>query len=153
MKKHLAPIGLHGICLISLFAITSLSFSISGKISSISHEIKGTYTSIVHLPLLNGAWLHRVRVKGKQEHLGIYECLCGESPEDMLNRIATQTDFEAGMRHFLAQQFEEAIQAFTAVLQSDPQDKVATKFLERTRHYLQNGVPEEWNGVELMEDK
>lgn len=98
-------------------------------------------------------YLGRVRVKGKQEHLGIYECLCGESPEHLLKRIATQADFEAGMRLFLAQQFKEAAWAFCKVLHSDPQDKVAAKLLERTHHYLQTGVPKEWNGVELMEEK
>ena len=93
-------------------------------------------------------YLGKVRVKGKKEPLGIYECLAGEEPENLATKLQTQEIFEKGLRHFWAKEFAEAAGEFNTLLKKDPDDQVAERFLKKASRYILEGVPEGWDGVE-----
>ena len=95
-------------------------------------------------------YLGKVRVKGKKEPVGIYECYDAESSELLKKRLRSSDDFESGLRHFFAKEFSQAATAFAKVLQSNSQDNVAQMFLHKSKHYMDKGTPDEWDGVEVM---
>lgn len=70
-----------------------------------------------------------VHVKGKREEIAVYEVLDGE-PEEMVQlKLATQADFEAGLRLYHEGQHAEASNHFGQVLQQHPEDTAAQFYL------------------------
>jgi len=39
------------------------------------------------------------------------------------------------------------------VLQRNPKDEAARLYLQRAAHYMVNGVPEDWEGTQVMLEK
>lgn len=98
-------------------------------------------------------FLGKVRVKGKREAIGIYECFDGD-PSPMIERkLDTLSQFQEGRTYYLDGRFKEAMEAFEGVLRNNPEDATTQLFLNRIAHYLTHGKPEGWTGVELMEEK
>ena len=98
-------------------------------------------------------FLGKVRVKGKREAIGIYECFDGD-PSPMIERkLDTLSQFQEGRAYYLDGRFKEAMEAFEGVLRNNPEDATTQLFLNRIAHYLTHGKPEGWTGVELMEEK
>ncbi|MGH7456223.1 MAG: hypothetical protein ACRENG_33030 [bacterium] len=63
---------------------------------------------------------------------------------------ATQADFERGMQKYFAKEFAAAVQCFERVLAVNASDTTAKLFFTRAAHFLAQGVPEGWDGVEAM---
>jgi predicted ATPase/class 3 adenylate cyclase len=98
-------------------------------------------------------FLDRVVVKGRSEPISVYEVLDGE-PESVMNlKLATQANFEKGMRRYQAKNFEEAEHFFNEVLQVHPGDKAALLYVERVSRFRKEGVPEGWDGVTVLTEK
>jgi two-component system sensor histidine kinase ChiS len=95
-------------------------------------------------------YLGQVQVKGKKEPIGLYECFDGDPPEIVEKKLKTKADFEAGLQHFFAREFPEAVTAFNKVLKINPEDHPARFFLHKASTYTVEGVPEDWTGVEVM---
>ncbi len=57
------------------------------------------------------------------------------------------------MNCYMDQRFENAIQQFQAIIDTDPEDSTSTFFMENALKYLKNGVPENWTGAEEMLSK
>ena len=98
-------------------------------------------------------YLGKVQVKGKKEPVGIYECINGDIPEMMEQKLSTMVEFEKGLSYFFAKEFPEAAGAFNKVLKSCPMDETARLFLNKASAYTIKGVPEDWTGVEVMSTK
>lgn len=86
----------------------------------------------------------RVRVKGREDPVAIYEPLCEGRPADRLRARAEA--FRAAQEAFYARRFEEAAVAF-APLAEDQGDPLARVFLERVTHFRHHPPPEDWDGV------
>lgn len=98
-------------------------------------------------------FLGRVRVKGKREAVGIYECFDGDPPQLAAQKRRALALFRQGQEDYLSGSFREAMVAFEEALRISPEDATARLFLNRIAHYLTHGSPEGWTGVELMEEK
>ena len=98
-------------------------------------------------------YLGKVQVKGKKEPVGIYECINGDVPELMEQKLQTMVDFERGLSHFFAKEFPEAAGAFNQVLKGSSADYTARLFLNKASQYTIEGVAEGWTGVEVMDVK
>ena len=94
----------------------------------------------------NLRYLGKVRVKGKKEPVGIYECYDGDAPQMIRHKLSSLSDFEKGLEYYFARDFAVASAAFDRVVKDNP-DKL---FLNKSAHYIHERVPEEWTGVELM---
>ncbi|MEZ4829974.1 MAG: response regulator [Bacteroidia bacterium] len=101
----------------------------------------------------NCRYLGRIQMKGKQEALGIYECLDGEPAEIRDKKLFTYTDFQAGLDAFLLGNLNESLNHFKVVTETHPEDLTARRFLGRIAFFQKNGLPEGWTGVEAMEEK
>ena len=62
----------------------------------------------------------------------------------------TKASFEEGLRLYYERKFSEASVQFNQVLQKNPEDKAARIYLERSAHYMVNGVPDDWTGAEAV---
>ena len=98
----------------------------------------------------NVRFLGRVKLKGKKEPLGIYECFDGDIPASIEMKQQSLPHFIAGMDHYLSKRFEKAASEFEKVLEIHQEDRTAQFFLNKTTSFLNNGVPEDWTGVEVM---
>ena len=98
-------------------------------------------------------YLGQVMVKGKKEDIGIYDFFEGDLPEVRELKEKTLADFEAGLRCYYQRDFDASLQFFKKVLQVNPDDTAAELYLSHCRNYLIEGIPEDWNGVEMMLSK
>jgi two-component system sensor histidine kinase ChiS len=98
-------------------------------------------------------FVDRVRVKGKQAPVAIFEVYEGD--EELLKQLKTQTktSFEQAVLLYSQQQFAQAQQIFQEILQINTQDKAAILYIKRCEKYQKYGVPEEWEGVEALTEK
>ena len=97
--------------------------------------------------------LGNVRLKGKNNLLGIIECINGFDELQFERKRQTLSLFSAAMNSYHDQQFENASEQFQTILTNDPDDLTAHYFLNNTKKYLQEGVPNNWTGAEEMISK
>lgn len=101
----------------------------------------------------NFRYLGKVQVKGKQKAMGIYECIDGDSIENLSLKLETKKDYDEGVRLFFDQQFEEATHTFEKVLAKNPNDSVTQYFNSKACIYTISGAPGNWQSVTVMHEK
>ncbi len=95
-------------------------------------------------------FLGKIKVKGKQKPVTIYECFDGDTLDSFNFKKQTLEDFNKGTQHFYNRQFSEALPFFQAVLSKNPGDTPAGLFIERTKKALVMDIPEDWTGIETI---
>lgn len=98
-------------------------------------------------------YLGKVQVKGKHAPVDLYECIDGDTPEMFDKKRATLELFKAGTDHFFSKDFAHASVAFQQILQQNPEDRIVQRFLYKAAQFALDGVPEGWQGVEMMAAK
>ncbi len=98
-------------------------------------------------------FLDRVRVKGKNNAVAIYEIYDPE--EGLSHQLKTQTKsrFEAAVMAYNRQDFVGAQPIFTRILATNPQDQAAMLYVKRCQQHLKYGVPLDWDGVTDLDVK
>lgn len=112
-----------------------------------------TYTRLSQPEQYHTRFLGKVQVKGKQQAVNLYEVYDGESDSAINLKLAAKADFENGLQHYLAKEFIKAMGCLTQVLTVHPDDKTAHFYVERCAKFITQGVPDDWQGVEVMESK
>lgn len=97
--------------------------------------------------------LDRVRVKGKQQAVSIYELISNRSIALDSGTIEFLDCFNQGRIAYLAREFKQAIQIFEEAKRMRPDDRAVQIHIARSQQYLQTSVPEEWDGVYTMTTK
>jgi class 3 adenylate cyclase len=101
----------------------------------------------------NYRFLDIVKVKGKKEAVYIFEIIDGE-PEDIKRlKIITKTQFAKGISLYKNKQFHEALQEFTDVKEIDMHDRAAALYINRCEKIIHTGLPEDWDGVLILDTK
>lgn len=59
----------------------------------------------------------------------------------------------AGLKHYYARRFQHALKHFAAVKKFLPDDFLADMYIERSRSYIKNPPPADWNGIEVLTSK
>ncbi len=98
-------------------------------------------------------FLDRAIVKGRKEAIAVYEVMDGETEEIKALKFQTQSDFEQGLEYYRRRQFTEAQRYFEQVLAVNLSDKTAALYLERVNQLMEQGAPENWNGVWTFSEK
>ncbi len=107
-----------------------------------------TYEQCKHL--VYGRWLDAVRVKGKREPVQIFELLGkrasaqAPTPGDAATWIGR---FEDGLKHYQAQRWDDAEDAFHAVIRLRTEDPPSEVYLERIEHFRERPPESDWDGV------
>jgi len=92
-----------------------------------------------------------IRVKGKQEPVGLYE-LVGEGGEgDSLAKLLEL--YHTGLQAYRGQQWQVAVGIFETILREWPADGPAGLMATRCRQYLSDPPPPDWDGVYEMKTK
>lgn len=98
-------------------------------------------------------YLGKVKVKGRQQALGIYDCYDAEGAEMFEKKAESRILFEKGLEAYFDMKFKAAKQAFEDVLKIFPEDQATKFYLQQTQFHLKVGTPEGWNGVLMMNKK
>lgn len=98
--------------------------------------------------------LDRIRVKGKNQAVKIYE-LIGESDMPLNDKAKRFLDlYEAGRGAYLKRDFYKALSYFEqAYPLRPPTDQAVVIHLERAKYYRDNPPPEGWDGVHTLTTK
>ncbi|MEO0901732.1 MAG: response regulator, partial [Bacteroidota bacterium] len=83
---------------------------------------ESTLKSIDDISGFNFRYLGMVKVKGKQNAIGIYECIDGDGVETISLKLETKPDYEKGIELFFDQNFEDALHLFEKILGVRPQN-------------------------------
>lgn len=92
----------------------------------------------------------RVRVKGREQPLTVYEVIDAEPEHARDARPATLDRHEAAVEAFFAGDFAGAQAGFAECLSAFPGDPLPLHFLNRLRRLVAEGAPPGWDGVEDM---
>jgi adenylate cyclase len=96
--------------------------------------------------------LDRVRVKGKNEPVAIFEPI-GLAAELPASQRAALTQWQQALDAFRAQQWDQAQQVILDLQRLNPQELLYTLYLDRIAHYRQHAPGTEWDGVTTYETK
>ncbi|MDM8561389.1 response regulator [Candidatus Parabeggiatoa sp. HSG14] len=98
--------------------------------------------------------LGKVRVKGKQEPVHIFEIIDSESDEEVkIKKIQLKSLFNQAVGFYYQKQFQQAFIQFQHIMTELPQDKATAFYLERCKHYIEQGIPDNWEGIEALAQK
>ena len=101
----------------------------------------------------NFRYLGLVQMKGKNLPVGVYECIDGDHDLLRQKKLESINTFNEGVQTYLNKDFDKAIALFQSILRINPDDATANVFLKKAKHYLHEGVPADWQGVEKMKTK
>ncbi|MGB0454932.1 MAG: CHASE2 domain-containing protein [Bacteriovoracaceae bacterium] len=89
--------------------------------------------------------LDKVRVKGKEDAVTIYEVY--HKFHDFYKDQSAHNDYMKAFDHYLAQEFQEAVDLLTPLVQAYPNDKSCKRIKEFSENFIQNPPPADWDGV------
>lgn len=96
--------------------------------------------------------IDRVKVKGKNLPVAIFELL-GETKQASTGNFGYLEDFRKGYEHYLAKDFQNAVDAFEKTLIVNAEDPVAKMYSKRCKEFLEEPPPPDWDGVYVMKTK
>ena len=95
-------------------------------------------------------YLGKVKVKGKDRALKIYDLFEGEADTIRKLKCNTKFSFEQGINFYFNQEFEKAAECLKEVLAVNKKDLAASYYLNKSVNYIIDGVAKDWDGVEEM---
>jgi two-component system sensor histidine kinase ChiS len=98
-------------------------------------------------------FLGKVRVKGKEAPVHVFEIIDPEFHEVREKKIALKSTFSQAINAYYKKQFKQALKQFQQILAQLPEDKAARFYLERCEYYLEQGTPNDWEGIEALTQK
>ena len=90
-------------------------------------------------------FLGQTLLKGKLQHVGVFEVYDGDREPGKSRKLSTQPVFDDGLRFYADRNFLEAARAFHQVLKVNPHDMPARFFVERSAQLLFQDIPEQWD--------
>ncbi|MFQ3292932.1 CHASE2 domain-containing protein, partial [Reinekea sp.] len=88
--------------------------------------------------------LDRVRVKGKQEPVDLYEL---QGKQVSVAQADFNSQWQLALIAYRQRKFSEALAAFSALDQMQPKNVTLQLYLERCEHFITNPVADDWDGV------
>jgi len=67
--------------------------------------------------------------------------------------LETKELFNTAIGLYRNKSFEQAMTTFTKINELNPHDKAVLIYLERCKKNLEHGIPEDWDGVEVLRFK
>ena len=98
-------------------------------------------------------YLDRVRVKGRNQPIEIYEVMNSDEALIREKKIKTNAEFKKGINFYLQGDMKSANEILKELNREFPEDKAVVQYLDRTIEYLKFGLPEGWEGVYDMKSK
>ncbi|MEO6132996.1 MAG: adenylate/guanylate cyclase, partial [Saprospiraceae bacterium] len=112
-----------------------------------------TFKKLEDPELFSFRYLGKVQAKGKFHPTNVYECFDGDSPDQKSLKTQTLSTFRQGQEAYFAKDMNAALAYFSTVYQANPTDRTVLGFLNRVHTHLEQGLSEDWTGVEMMQVK
>jgi adenylate cyclase len=154
-----------------------MDYTMIGNTVNLASRLEGT-TKMYHHPLIVSQFMYKrardhfifrsvdtVRVKGKEEPVGIYAVYTGfkgETPAPgtglpvvpalLINRELLDT-YNTGLRLFRMREWLSAGEYFGKARDLNPGDYLSALYLERCKTYLRDPPPEDWDGAVTLTEK
>jgi adenylate cyclase len=97
--------------------------------------------------------LDKIRVKGKNEAVSIYQVLGDKAVALDSQQQQLLELYHLGRSAYIHRDFSQALYYFEQAQTIDPMDKAINIHIERAQVYLDNPPPESWDGVHTMTTK
>jgi len=94
--------------------------------------------------------IDKIRVKGKNEPVAVYEVLDYYDETTFPNLSGVIDAFNRGIELYKARDWDAAIRCFEDALALNPNDSVSTLYLNRCRSMIKDPPPPDWDGVWTM---
>ncbi len=114
----------------------------------VSHSTVKKLTGIENY---NYRFLSYARVKGKENAIQVYEFFDGDEEHSKNKKLETLSLFNEGITEYYQQKFTKASVKFQEVIDAYPEDQTSKIFLEKSAKYMVHGVPDHWDGVDIVE--
>lgn len=98
-------------------------------------------------------FLDRVKVKGKNRPVAIFEIYSGDGEEQQLLKKETQSNFEHAVILYYQQQFDKSQQIFEEIFKINPNDDATILYIKRCQNYQEHGVPFGWELAAAWDEK
>ena len=98
----------------------------------------------------NYRFLGKVRVKGKDEAVKIFDFYGGDVDRTYQLKNKTRVAFEEALQYYYNRKFGKAADLFKEIAQAFPEDVATEYYMEKSIQFVIDGVDAEWNGVEEM---
>ncbi|MEO8146008.1 MAG: AAA family ATPase [Bacteroidia bacterium] len=112
-----------------------------------------TLERIEHPELFKFRYLGRIKVKGKEDVMAVHEMFSADEAALMEKKEKTLDNFNQGLKDYFEKHFAEAALSLKKVLDENPQDKAARRYLQNAARFMVEGVLNDWDGVEQMTEK
>lgn len=90
--------------------------------------------------------LDRVRVKGKEKGVEIFDVVCRKS--ELTPELESELkQYHAGLEAYFDQKWEDAYHIMNMLHQQHPETKVYKLYIDRINEYKTHPVPENWDGI------
>lgn len=97
--------------------------------------------------------LDKLRVKGKDYPVEVYELLCLRTEGQMQGLEQVAQVYQEGLNLYFSKQFEQAKTKFQKCISLKTNDGPSTLMMQRCDSYIQNPPAEDWDGVFTLHQK
>jgi class 3 adenylate cyclase/HAMP domain-containing protein len=98
-------------------------------------------------------FIDRVRVRGRKEPVLIYEVFDGELPEAIERRQGLRSQLTEALNKYYGKDFTACFRQLRVLKDKDAEDQVIDLYMRRCALLIRRGVPEGWQGVEVIDLK
>jgi class 3 adenylate cyclase/HAMP domain-containing protein len=96
-------------------------------------------------------FIDRVRVRGKQEAVLLFEILDGGNEEQSRRRMDYKEELARALRLYFGRNFQDALEIVKRLREGNPDDKILGIYQRRCESLITLGAPPEWQGIEVIE--
>ncbi len=98
-------------------------------------------------------FLGKVKVKGKNTSVSVFEIFDGELPEIIELKAKTAKDFENAVSLYYKREFIDAQELFMKIIAVNPKDRAASLYLSKCEKLIILSPGAEWDGIETLDEK
>lgn len=98
-----------------------------------------SYKSLKNPDKYHFRFIGKVKVKGKNESVDVYECIDGDPPDELEMKWKLKEGFDVAVTHFYGKKYEETLMLTKQIIEQNPKDRVAKYFYEKSLERLENG--------------
>lgn len=92
-------------------------------------------------------------VKGKTKPIKVFELVGRKNDTISPQKISAIEKYSLGLNLYRQKRFEEAIGRFNEAITIEPDDQPSKLYIDRSRLYITNPPPDDWNGVFILKTK
>ncbi len=98
-------------------------------------------------------YVDKVKVKGKNVPVNIYEIFSADESPACAQKLATQALLEEATKLYAVKEFNKALVLFYKVIAEFPDDMVTQSYILRCTQYVSDGVDKGWDGALNLDSK